>query len=650
MNCQSAEEDVELAGISPLVGRLAVMLGRSDWANCDAFIIVPPGADLERPAFGPHMLATCAQQVGLRVRIVYANMIYALAVGIPRYSSICHFSNDLWGERVFSSAAYGTPLLGRACQAPRSSSAAGNEQLSLESLRKMAQTACEWADQVSSVLAEFCPQVVGCTSMFQQNASSVALLDRIKRLRPDCIAIMGGANCEGDMAEGVLTLCNQIDYAFSGESEESFPEFLYALRGGNKPSRGVINGAPIRELDELPLPDYTDYFEQFTLFLPDNESHSCCQSQLTYETSRGCWWGQKQHCTFCGLNGLGMQFRAKSPEKVLDDLRRLVTKYPDRKLLMCDNIMPHSYFRTLLPRLANELPELDIFYEQKSNLTLEQVMLLQRAGIHEIQPGIESLSTPLLKRMKKGVSARQNIALLRYARAAGISLSWNILCGFPGDCLEEYEPMLSLLPMLRHLQPPSGVFPVSLDRFSPYFLRAQEFGITDIRPPSCYQDTLPSSADAGKVTFRFDAEFESESRQSPEIPWLLQYEVDHWRQAWSAVTLPVLELTEFEQDQFMLKDTRRNPNVPEITILNPAQATMVLTGVADRHLLDVTQAIEQAWIAVQDGALIPLVTAAPELLARFEQSAYGSAAQIPLIKSPARVSPILEPVPLGCER
>ena len=60
-------------------------------------------------------------------------------------------------------------------------------------------------------------------------------------------------------------------------------------------------------------------------------------------------------------------------------------------------------------------------------------MLLKRAGISFIQPGIEALSSSLLKLMRKGVSAHQNLALLRYARCAGVHLVWNLLCGFPGD-------------------------------------------------------------------------------------------------------------------------------------------------------------------------------------------------------------------------
>ena len=116
--------------------------------------------------------------------------------------------------------------------------------------------------------------------------------------------------------------------------------------------------------------------------------------------------------------------------------------------------MPRSYFRTLLPRLAAEVPGLRAFYEQKSNLSLDNVLELKAAGICDIQPGIEALSTSLLKRMDKGVSARQNIALMRYARAVGLSLTWNLLYAFPGDQLEDYEQTLALVPLLRHLNPP----------------------------------------------------------------------------------------------------------------------------------------------------------------------------------------------------
>ena len=108
--------------------------------------------------------------------------------------------------------------------------------------------------------------------------------------------------------------------------------------------------------------------------------------------------------------------------------------------------MPRSYFKTLLPRLATELPGIQVFYEEKSNLTLDQVEALRKAGVCDIQPGIEALSSALLTRMDKGVTARQNIALMRYARAVGLTLTWNLLYAFPGDHVEDYEETLRSCP------------------------------------------------------------------------------------------------------------------------------------------------------------------------------------------------------------
>ena len=83
---------------------------------------------------------------------------------------------------------------------------------------------------------------------------------------------------------------------------------------------------------------------------------------------------------------------------------------------MTDSIMPYTYFKTLLPRLAGQFPGSQIFYEQRANLSLPQILALRRAGITSIQPGIESLSSRLLSLINKGVQARQNLMLLRYAR------------------------------------------------------------------------------------------------------------------------------------------------------------------------------------------------------------------------------------------
>src|SRR5262249_41725 len=157
-----------------------------------------------------------------------------------------------------------------------------------------------------------------------------------------------------------------------------------------------------------------------------------------------------QHCTFCGLNGEGMSYRRKSNERVIAELENLLRESPTRSVVMTDNIMPREYLRTLLPQLPDKLPRIRVFYEQKSNLTWADAQNLRRAGITAIQPGIEALSSGLLRLMKKGVQARQNLMLLRYGRMTGIDLVWNLICGFPSDLLSYYEETLRLVRLIPH--------------------------------------------------------------------------------------------------------------------------------------------------------------------------------------------------------
>jgi hypothetical protein len=186
-----------------------------------------------------------------------------------------------------------------------------------------------------------------------------------------------------------------------------------------------------------------------------------------------------------------MPFRQKTPDTVLRELSSLTQTHLSNKVLMVDNIMPHSYFSTVLPRLAAEVPGLHIFYEQKSNLTLSKIELLKQAGVAVIQPGIEALSTPLLKLMKKGVRASQNIALLRYTRSVELGANWNLLFAFPGDKAEWYESALAIMSHIAHLQPPMGFYRLSIDRFSTYYNDPDSFGMRGVRAIAAYLGRTP---------------------------------------------------------------------------------------------------------------------------------------------------------------
>lgn len=121
--------------------------------------------------------------------------------------------------------------------------------------------------------------------------------------------------------------------------------------------------------------------------------------------------------------------------------------------------------------------------------------VLSKAGVTEIQPGIEALSTSTLRLMGKGTTSFQNLAFLKNCLRYGISPSWNLLIGFPGETEEVYRKYLQDIPLLVHLPPPAGAFPVRFDRYSPYFTRAAQYKL-DLVPYDFYGAIYPFGDEA----------------------------------------------------------------------------------------------------------------------------------------------------------
>ena len=594
--------------------------------EADAVLIVPPFADLYRPALGVHLLQAAAEQAGLRVRILYANLLFATRSGENLYHTICYGKYSwMWGERIFAAAAFGLPPLGHEAERVREQVATlvpcKDSAVTFEQIAALEREAGPFCSAVGERLGALRCRVAGATSTFHQTAASAALLAQVKRARPAAITVLGGANCAGEMARGIASLGAPIDYIFSGECESAFPDFLRrAVAGQPLPIDPIVRGQACFDLDSLPEPCFEDYFAQLDNALPSWRENK--EVRLPYESSRGCWWGARQPCTFCGLNGETLAFRQKSPERVIAGAKRLLLRYPSQLLDMADNILPHAYFRTVLPRLAEELPPVRIFYETKSNLTFEQVQLLRRAGVSRIQPGVEAISSPLLRRMKKGVLARQNLALLRYARAAGLGVAWNLLSRFPGDQREDYDATLALIPLLRHLFPPTGVGLLTLDRFSPYFNEPAAYGITRLQPAPGYAWAFPPSADLRRLAYHYTGEYACAFTSHPELHDSLLQACHAWRDAWKAgAPAPVLSLVPGDDGYYSLMDTRGLEGTEMFRFLNEEEArTVLIGGPLDRQPL-AAWAIEGKMAVALDGWCVPLAITDVETWRRFQARA-----------------------------
>ena len=461
-------------------------------------LVSMPFAGVTTPSLALGLLKAELEQAGIACDVAYLNVLFAQMVGWSAYSVVerCSallageqmFAHDLFGGRVPPDREYEAEVLSRF------------EPQVQEEVRHL-------KAHVGSFLANCLERIpwdsydiIGFSSVFEQNVASLSLARRVKQRYPRPLIVFGGANCEGVMGLTLHRCFPFVDYVFTGEADLTFPQLVRRLGDGEpvdglrgfvyrKDGASVDAGPPhkVMNLDRLPFPDFRDYFE----ILERTGAPSWLSRHVVVETARGCWWGEKAQCTFCGLNGQSIAFRAKSPERAVEEIVHLVQAYRARYVRTVDNMMAPSYYDTFLPRLAAANLGVDLFYEVRPTLSKEQIGALARAKVTSVQAGIESLSTHILRLMRKGTTSLRNVEFLKQCKQAGVYVDWNMLFGFPGERVEDYERTLALVSLITHLQPPASVGEIRLDRFSPNFEQAEALGFTNVRPWSLFRYVYP---------------------------------------------------------------------------------------------------------------------------------------------------------------
>ncbi|MFC5751500.1 RiPP maturation radical SAM C-methyltransferase [Actinomadura rugatobispora] len=463
------------------------------------------------------------------------------------------------GDWIFAGALYDDPEWRAGELESYAARARGGGPLDLGPARRMRPLAAGFIDLAAAEILAGEPDVVGLTSTFMQNVASLALARRLKELAPGVAVVIGGSNCDGAMGHALHRNHPFVDYVVRGEGEVVFPELLDRIRAGNSPEHlpgvcwwkgedSVANEAAARPVPPMlvPRPD----FDGWQQVLDASPVRPFVEPKLLLEGSRGCWWGEKHQCTFCGLNGSSITFRSRPAERFRADIDHLVKRHRILDVITVDNIMDMSYFRDLLPGLAASGWDLRIHYEVKANLRADQLRLLADAGVHCVQPGIESLSTRVLELMDKGTTATINVRMLRDCEAEGITTSWNHLCGFPGETDDDYLQVIEQMPALVHLQPPGSVGRILLERFSPYFERP-ELGFAERRPHRIYDHVydLPEE-ELNDLVYLFDT---PPAGISGALEKRLQDAAARWRDAYPESTLVLYDDAE---DGLRVEDRR----------------------------------------------------------------------------------------------
>lgn len=524
-----------------------------------AVLLCMPWASTTRPSLALGILASLCHEAGVSVTAMQANMDMTALVGFETAGEFANrrglyglsehlFACDMFGPEVLSSDLFIETLLEGEVPAPL------NDVVYIRRLRD--EVVGEFLDRLEArVLAEQ-PTFVGFTATFNQVMASLALAKRLKRVLPEVQILVGGACFDDVMGQEYhRAMPDIIDHVFMGEAEESFRVYLRRHMAGEAATGipGVTYmadgqlcftpGRCLPDMNQSPMPDYDGFFLD-----KDRNARETGRifnvEYLPFESSRGCWWGQKSHCVFCGLNTTQAPYREKDVDRAVRDAVSLAARYRTVKLAASDWIISRHSRGAIFEQLKALDLDLEFFYETRADLSKEEISLMHDAGVVSTQPGIESLSTEVLKLMRKGTTRIRQVQFLRWCKEYGIYAAYNVLAGFPGEKGEWYREMADFLPRIYHLQPPQyNLTFVEMHRYSVLFEQREQFAVTECQAREDYGFNFPpGTIDLNKIAYFFSYKSESLAERE-EYEEYVRAALDRWSGLREAKQPPVYEYT-----------------------------------------------------------------------------------------------------------
>ena len=463
----------------------------------DIALIAPPWPLFNRPSIQLGALKAYLSRNlpgDLRVRNLHPYLHVASCLGYRDYHAI---SQSSWAsEAVFANILYpgrtGPGLLFKKAMSSRGQRPA---RLDFEVICKKARAGIEnYLDAFDLTKT----RLLGISVCLNQLTAGLYVARFIKERYPGLKVAMGGASVSGSIGRGILKAFPFVDFVIDGEGERPLLELARYLLGisndinslavisGDGPkedSAGPATKDQVPSLDDLPPPDYDDFFRE----LSEIPGAAGVSVVLPVEASRGCWWGK---CTFCNLNLQWKGYRAKGPERVAAEFDHLCKRYSCLDFAFMDNCLPRREAAPMFEKLTLHKRDYGVFAEIRAVHSKKELAQMKEGGLESLQVGIEALSTGVLNRLKKGARTIENLAIMKNCAELGIDLQANIITCFPGTTEDEVEETLR---NLEFAWPYPTLKPVRfwLGAESPVFSHFRAFNIRYLKAEKRYSMLFP---------------------------------------------------------------------------------------------------------------------------------------------------------------
>ncbi len=409
-------------------------------------------------------------------------------IGIESYRSI---SKSIWaGEALYSPLVFPTQRAGAEKFFQQTVSNYQKPRLDYQKLSERIELTMEhWFNSID--FSSY--NLVGLSICFSQMFPSLFAAKKIKKAHPDVPIVFGGSTFGGKVGSSLLTQFPEIDYVIEGEGETSLMDLCHYLakKKAKLPQQILTRGSHycqtdqtnLKDINLLPLPDYSDYFKELELHFPGQPFLPV----LPVEFSRGCWWNK---CSFCNLNNQWKGYRNKSGTRIYNELTHLSDMHRSLDFAFTDNALPPKQTDILFHKLSENPRDLSIFAEIRAISHPNKILAYRRGGLSRVQVGIESFSNSLLKKLAKGTDVINNVATMKYCSQYGILLEGNLITEFPGSTQQEVEETLKCLDFVLPFNPlsPAAFF---LGMGSPIEQNPKKFGIKSTTHHYHYRNLFP---------------------------------------------------------------------------------------------------------------------------------------------------------------
>ncbi|MDO8725189.1 MAG: radical SAM protein [Candidatus Methanoperedens sp.] len=189
------------------------------------------------------------------------------------------------------------------------------------------------------------------------------------------------------------------------------------------------------DLNSLPFIDRD--LTRWQLYSEKNGNYKRLPGTYTM-VGRDCWWGK---CTFCSWTTTYPSFRARSPEKLLDEIGMLIEKYKVKDIMDDSGSFPagkwlHDFCNGMIERGYNK--KINMHCNMRVNaLSQSEYDLMGKAGFKFILYGVESANQSTLDRIKKGTKVEDIAKACMMAKKAGLAPHLTVMMGYPWETKED---------------------------------------------------------------------------------------------------------------------------------------------------------------------------------------------------------------------